>query len=255
MKLTLDTDRRSLVCEDGEQSRELDLYSKEAFEIVSREWLRIGWTQKYSYTFSWLGRPIIQLPEDMMRVQEVVYRLRPDVIVETGIAHGGSLIFYASLCAMMGHGRVIGIEIELRSDNRRAIEAHPLSSYIEIIEGSSTDEAVVGRVRSAVEPEQTVLVILDSNHSRQHVLDELEAYHDLVSVSSYIVATDGIMRDLADVARGDESWRCDNPCAAVEEFVRRHPGFVVEQPAWSFNESALKQSVTHWPGAWLKRIR
>jgi cephalosporin hydroxylase len=255
MKLTLDTDRRRLVCEHGEQSRELDLYSREAFEIVSYEWLRIGWSQKYSYTFSWLGRPIIQLPEDMVRVQEVVYRLRPDVIVETGIAHGGSLIFYASLCALMGHGRVIGIEIELRPENRRAIEAHPLSSYIEIIEGSSTDEAVVRRVRAAVAPGQTVLVILDSNHSRQHVLAELEAYHDLVSVSSFIVATDGIMRDLADVPRGETSWRRDNPRAAVEEFLRRHPGFLFEQPSWAFNESALKENVTHWPGAWLKRIR
>src|SRR5690606_19131155 len=145
---------------------------------------------KYVYGFSWMGRPIIQLPEDMIRIQEVVYRLKPDVIVETGVAHGGSLIFYASLCKAMERGRVIGIDIEIRPHNRKAIEAHELAGFITLVEGSSTDPAIVQEVKSLVAPGETAIVILDSNHSKQHVLDELEAYADLVSVGSYIVACD-----------------------------------------------------------------
>src|SRR6266480_2325826 len=119
--------------------------SPEAFAIVSRAWLRLGWDVKYVYSFTWLGRPIIQLPEDMIRIQEVIYRLRPDVIVETGVAHGGSLIFYASLCHLIGKGRVIGVDIDIRSHNRAAIEAHPLSSLITLVEGDSVAPATIAK--------------------------------------------------------------------------------------------------------------
>lgn len=253
MKLTLDTEARTLTEEAGDQVRQLDLYSKEAFECLSRQWVRVGWNQKYQYTFSWMGRPIIQLPEDMIRIQEVIYRVKPDVIIETGVAHGGSLIYYASLCKAIEKGRVIGIDIEIRPHNRNAIEAHELFGYITLVEGSSTAHDIVAKVKAMVKPGETALVILDSNHTKQHVADELEAYNDLVTPGSYIIATDGIMLDLHDVPRGAADWEWNHPTAAAAEFALRHPEFVIEQPAWSFNESTLSENITHWPGAWLRR--
>jgi cephalosporin hydroxylase len=253
MKLTIDTVEKTLTHEADGDARVLDLYSKEAFELISLQWLKVGWNEKYPYTFSWLGRPIIQLPEDMIRTQEVIYRLRPDVIIETGVAHGGSLIFYASLCKLMGKGRIVGVDIEIRPHNREAITAHELFPFITLIEGSSTDPQIVAEVKRHVKEGETVLVILDSNHTRQHVLDELAAYHELVTPGSYIVATDGSMRDLYDVPRGSPDWEWNHPAAAAEEFVAQHPEFVMEQPAWPFNESELTENITHWPDAWLRR--
>lgn len=254
MKLTLDTDANTLTLDDAGQSRTLNLYSKAAFEAISRHWVRVGWNQKYQYTFSWMGRPVIQLPEDMIRMQEVIFQVKPDVIIETGVAHGGSLIFYSSLCKAMDKGRVIGIDIEIRPHNRAAIEAHPLHDRITLIEGSSTAPNIVAQVRALVKPGETVLVILDSNHTYAHVHDELVAYAGLVTPGSYIVATDGIMFDLADVPRGTPGWATDNPSFAARDFAAKHPEFAIEQPAWPFNESALDQNITHWPGAWLRRL-
>lgn len=254
MKLTLDTDAKTLTMVEAGQTKVLDLYSTEAFEAISRQWVRVGWNQKYQYTFSWMGRPVIQLPEDMLRMQEVIFQLKPDVIIETGVAHGGSLIFYASLCKAMDKGRVLGIDIEIRSHNRIAIESHPLSGRITLIEGSSTAPDVVAQVKSLISPGEVVLVILDSNHTYAHVLAELEAYGELVATGSYIVATDGIMRDLADVPRGAVNWVTDNPTRAASDYCARHSEFVQEQPKWPFSESALRQNITHWPGAWLRRL-
>lgn len=254
MKLILDTEAKTLTMDDSGQTKVLDLYSKAAFEVISREWVRVGWNQKYQYTFSWMGRPVIQLPEDMIRMQEAIFQIKPDVIIETGVAHGGSLIFYSSLCKAMEKGRVIGIDIEIRPHNRAAIEAHPLSDRITLIEGSSTAPEIVNQVKSLVKSGETVLVILDSNHTYAHVADELEAYADLVTPGSYIVATDGIMYDLADVPRGNPEWATDNPTWAARDFAAKHPEFVIEQPAWPFNESELEQNITHWPEAWLKRV-
>jgi cephalosporin hydroxylase len=255
MKLTLDYDKGTLVLEDKDGSRTVPAYSREAFEILSREWVRIGWNEKYPYTFSWFGRPVIQLPEDMIRVQEVIYRLKPDVIVETGVAHGGSLVFYASLCKAMERGRVVGIDIEIRPHNRQAIEAHPLKPYITLIEGSSVDPAIVDQVKAQVRAGERALILLDSNHTYAHVLAELRAYAPLVSVDSYIVATDGVMIDAARTPRGKPEWARDNPTRAAADFAAGNPAFVVEQPAWPFNESQLTQNITHWPGAWLRRLK
>jgi len=254
MRLEIDAANGTVVEHTDTGSREIALYSREGFELVSRLWVKAGWSQQYPYTFSWFGRPIIQLPEDMVRTQEVLYRLKPDVIVETGVAHGGSLIYYASLCRLMGKGRIIGVDIEIRAHNRAAIEAHEFASSITLLEGSSTDAGIVEQVRTLIAPGETVLVILDSNHTRQHVLDELECYHGMVTRGSYIVATDGIMRDLHDVPRGEAKWVTDNPAQAANEFAARHPEFVLEQPEWPFNQSQLKENITHWPDAWLRRV-
>lgn len=254
MKLTLDTQAKTLTLDDAQGIQTLDLYSREAFEAISRQWVRVGWNQKYQYTFSWMGRPVIQLPEDMLRMQEAIFSIQPDVIIETGVAHGGSLIFYSSLCKAMGKGRVVGIDIEIRPHNRVAIEAHPLSDRITLVEGSSTAPEIVRQVKALVNPGETVLVILDSNHTYAHVYDELEVYADLVTPGSYIVATDGIMFDLADVPRGTPGWTTDNPTFAARDYCAKHPEFAIVQPVWPFNESELTQNITHWPGAWLKRM-
>lgn len=254
MKITIDTEAKTLVSEENGKTRNLELYSDEAFELISRQWLKVGWNQKYVYSFAWMGRPIIQLPEDIIRAQEVIYRVKPDVLIETGVAHGGSLILYASLFKAMGRGRVIGIDIEIRPHNRKAIEAHEMKPLIELVEGSSTDAAIVAGVKAKVKPGETCMVILDSNHTKAHVRDELEAYYGLVTPGSYIVATDGSMRDLHDVPRGTPGWIKDNPCAAAEDFVKAHPDFVLETtPPWPFNESTLKENITHWPDAYLRR--
>lgn len=253
MKLEIDTVGAMLRvdCENGVV--EYPLYSREAFEEISRIWLKVGWNEKYPYTFSWFGRPVIQLPEDIVRTQEVIYRVKPDLIIETGVAHGGSLVLYASLCKAMGRGRVVGIDIEIRKHNRTAIEAHELSSYITLVEGSSISPDVVAEVKRLVQPGDVVMIILDSNHTKAHVAAELEAYAPLVTPGSYIVATDGSMMFLDDVPRGSRNWKDDNPSAAAIEFAASHSEFVLEQPAWPFNESMLKENITHWPNAWLRR--
>src|SRR5215475_12958960 len=174
--LRIDLDAELVAVERDGEVLELPFNSPEAFALVSRAWLRCGWDTKYVYSFTWMGRPIIQLPDDLVRIQEVIYRVKPDVIIETGVAHGGSLIFYASLCKAMGHGRVIGVDIEIRPHNRKAIEAHELFPLITLIEGSSTDPNIVTMVKALVKPGEMVLVLLDSNHSKRHVLEELNCY-------------------------------------------------------------------------------
>jgi cephalosporin hydroxylase len=254
LKLTIDTESRTLTQTDESSVQVFELYSKQAFELISSQWLKLGWNQKYTYTFTWMGRPIIQLPDDLIRVQEAIYKVAPDVIIETGVAHGGSLVYYASICKAMSRGRVIGVDIDIRAANRHAIEQHELAPLITLVEGDSTHAEVLSKLRSLVGESDKVLVLLDSNHSKAHVLSELCAYEQFVSPGSYIVATDGIMRDLHDVPRGCTEWHWDNPAAAARDFIEQHPDFSVVQPPWKFNESGLTEPVTHWPDGWLQRI-
>lgn len=255
MKVTIDTDQQALTVQDNAGSRSLPLYSKEAFDLVSEIWLKQSWDQKYPYTFTWFGRPIVQHPEDMVRLAEVIYAVKPDLIVETGIAHGGSLVYYASILKAMGKGRVVGVDIEIRPHNRAAMEAHELKPLITMIEGSSIAPEIVAKVKGMIKPGETVMLILDSNHSKAHVAAELEAYNDIVTPGSYIVSTDGIMRMVYDTPRASPEWKDDNPCAANEEFLARHPEFKLEQPAWLFNESKLDRTITGWPDCYLKRVK
>jgi cephalosporin hydroxylase len=254
MRLEVDTERgRLAVSEDGGSPVEHDLWSPEGFAALSDLWVAVGWQQKYSYRFSWLGRPVIQLPEDLIRVQEIVVALRPDVIVETGIAHGGSLVFSASLCELLGHGRVVGVDIEIRPHNRRALEEHFLRPRISMIEGGSTDHEVVARVQEEVGDAERVLVILDSNHTKEHVAAELEAYHCFVTPGSWLVAMDGVMRLVAGVPRGEPEWTEDNPSAAAAEFATAHPEFEIVEPPRPFDESEVSGDVTYSPSGWLRR--
>jgi cephalosporin hydroxylase len=225
----------------------------DAFEAVSAAWLRCGWDVKYVYGFTWMGRPVIQLPEDMVRIQEVIWQLRPDLVIETGVAHGGSLVFYASLFEARGHGRVVGIDVEIRPHNRTAIESHPLAHRITLVEGSSTDPATVGTVRDAIRPDETVLVILDSNHARAHVAAELKLYSPMVTAGSYIVACDGIMAQVAGAPRTAADWTWNNPLTAVDEFLTHNADFELHEPGFPFNEGQVRNRVTYWPKSFLRR--
>jgi cephalosporin hydroxylase len=238
---------------DGEGTHAIG--SPEAFRLISKAWLRSGWDAKYVYSFSWMGRPMIQLPEDMLRIQELVYRVAPEVLIETGIAHGGSLIFYASLFKAMSKGRVIGVDIDIRAHNRAAIEAHAMAERIEMIEGSSIAPSIVEQVRGRVKPQERGFVVLDSNHTRQHVLEELRTYAEFVAVDSYIVACDGIMQEVVGALRTSPEWATDNPQSAVNDFLAERDDFVLEEPAFPFNEGQIIERVTYWPNCYLRRIK
>jgi cephalosporin hydroxylase len=244
-----------IVSHSGDDREEFEIGSPEAFRVLSRLWLRSGWDNKYVYSFTWLGRPIIQLPEDIIRLQEIIYAVRPDVIVETGVAHGGALVFYAGLCKTMDHGRVIGVDVEIRPHNREAIESHPLASFITLVEGDSIAQQTVAKVTTQIGPDETVLVLLDSCHEKQHVLEELRAYSTLVTPGSYIVAMDGIMEDLAGAPRSSPDWTWNNPRQAALEFVAENPDFKIEEPPFAFNEGTVTERVTYWPSAFIKRLK
>lgn len=254
MKIVIDTTAGTLTQAVNGSETSVGLFTKTAFEALSREWVRIGWSLKYYHNFSWFGLPILQLPEDLLRLQEVVYELRPDVIVETGVFRGGSLLFHATLCQALGRGRVIGIDREIAAADREAISRHLPGSRITLLEGDSTDPRVVAEVKRLAADADSVLVILDSCHAREHVARELECYSPFVTKGSYIVATDGIMRDLVDVPGGMPAWKSDNPLAAATEFAARHPEFRQDQPRWLFHDGELTENITYWPGAWLKRV-
>lgn len=250
----IDTVTQTLTQETSSAETTVGLFTKEAFEALSLAWVRVGWSLQYYHTFTWFGLPVLQLPEDLVRLQEVIYALRPAAIVETGVYQGGSLLFHASLLAAMGDGKVIGIDREIVTRTREAISSHPLASRISLLEGDSTDSAVVAQVKDLVGSAGPVLVILDSGHTREHVARELECYAPLVTKGSYIVATDGIMKDLSDVPRAIPEWRTDNPFEAANAFAARHPEFRQQQPPWLAHESVLTENVTYWPGAWLQRV-
>jgi cephalosporin hydroxylase len=198
---------------------------------LTRAWFDRVSTYEYSYHFTWLGLPIIQFPQDILAVQEIAWRVRPDVIIETGIARGGSLILSASLLELLGgDGRVIGIDIDIRAPNRRAIESHPLARRITMIEGSSTDAAVVEHVRRLVSGASRVLVLLDSNHTHEHVLQELRLYSPLVTPGSYVIVFDTIIESMPVDAFPERPWgRGDNPATAVQAFLAENHRFVVDE--------------------------
>ncbi len=228
----------------------------EALRTAAKEFMRESTQPKYSYNFSWLGRPIIQYPQDIVAMQELIWGLQPDLIIETGIAHGGSLILWASLlelnaaCGGPRDARAVGVDIEIRSHNREAIEAHPLYRRITMIEGSSVDSSVLGQVQEAARGRERVLVCLDSNHTHDHVLAELEAYAPMTSVGSYCVVFDTVIEDLPMDMYPDRPWGPgNNPKTAVTEYLKAHPEFEIDRQM----DDKLLVSVA--PGGYLKRVR
>lgn len=204
---------------------------------------------QYSYNFSWMGRPIIQYPQDMIAMQEIIWEVKPDIIIETGIAHGGSLVFYASLLELIGKGEVLGIDIDIREHNRKAIGAHPMMKRIKMLQGSSISEELISQVKEYVAGKEKILVCLDSNHSHEHVLQELRLYSQFVSVNSYLVVFDTIVEDLPDNYLPGRPWgRGDNPKTAVHQFLKENSGFVIDHQI----DNKLLISVA--PDGYLKRI-
>jgi cephalosporin hydroxylase len=225
------------------------LQQDKALQATSLDWVGTTAKHKYTYNFSWMGRPIIQFPQDMVAMQEIIWTLRPDIIVETGIAHGGSLVFYASMLELIGHGEVLGVDIDIRQHNREAIEAHPMSKRIQMIQGSSIDPAIVEQVRQRVEGKK-VLVVLDSNHTHEHVLEELRAYAPMTSVGSYCVVMDTVVEDMPEDAFPDRPWgKGDNPKTAVWAYLEENRDFEIDQAIHS------KLLITVAPDGYLRRVR
>jgi cephalosporin hydroxylase len=206
---------------------------------------------KYTYHFEWLGRPVIQLPQDLIAMQEIIWRVRPDLIIETGIALGGSLIFYASMLELLGEdGRVLGIDIDIRAHNRVEIENHPMFKRITMIQGSSVDEQVARQVKDFSEGRQRVLVVLDSNHTHAHVSKELALYSPLVTRDSYLIVCDTVIEDVPDDLIRDRAWgKGNNPKTAVWEFLKTTDRFVIDQ---EYNDKLL---ITVAPDGYLKCIK
>ncbi len=206
---------------------------------------------KYSYNFEWLGRPIIQLPQDLVAMQEIIWKVKPDLIIETGIALGGSLIFYASMLELLSaDGRVVGIDIDIRSHNRTAIESHPLFKRITLIEGSSVDEDVAREVKAFAVNRKRVLVVLDSNHTHEHVAKELALYSPFVTRDSYLVVFDTIIEDVPDDLFKNRPWgKGNNPKTAVWEFLKTSDRFVIDQ---EYNNKLL---ITVAPDGYLRCIK
>jgi cephalosporin hydroxylase len=224
-------------------------------QSLSNKWLCEVTPKKYPHNFKWLGRPIIQCPQDIVAMQELIWQVQPDLIIETGIAHGGSMIFYASMlelnaiCGGCQDAEVLGIDIDIRAHNRQAIEAHPMFKRISMIQGSSTASEVIEQVKEKVAGKQKILVCLDSNHTHDHVLAELEAYAPLVSVGSYCVVFDTVIEDLPDDMFPDRPWgKGNNPKTAVWEYLKTHPEFEIDK---SIQHKLL---ITVAPDGYLKRI-
>jgi len=253
--LIVDTKNDKVIIEKDGESITYDIGSPEAFYEISKVYLRAGWDSKYVYSLTWLGRPVIQLPDDMIRLQEVIYKVKPDVIIEIGVAHGGSLIFSASLCHAIGKGQVIGIDIEIRPHNRVEIENHRMNEYISLIEGDSVAEDTIRKVEKICADAKSVIVFLDGCHTKDHVLKELELYSKFITVDSYIVAMDGIQKDLVGAPRSEADWAVNNPSNAALEFVEKNESFIIEEPEMPFNEGLIsKRMPTYWPNAFIKRI-
>lgn len=251
---------------DEEVRHRIDAMSHDdRLQADAAEFMRSSLLTKYSYNFSWLSRPIIQYPQDMVAMQELIWRVRPDLIIETGIAHGGSLIFSASMLALLeladaveagamldpakAQRTVLGIDVDIRAHNRAAIEAHPLASRIQMIEGSSLSPAVVTEVSAIAARHERVLVCLDSNHTHRHVLAELQAYAPLTSIGSYCVVFDTIVEDMPAEMFADRPWAPgDNPKTAVREFLAGHAEFAIDQ---SIED---KLQITVAPAGYLRRV-
>lgn len=227
----------------------------EELKSCAHNFMKASLSPKYSYNFSWLGRPVIQYPQDMVAMQEIIWEVKPDLIIETGIAHGGSLIFSASMLELVAsctgsEGEVLGIDIDIRAHNRKAIEGHPMSKRISMIQGSSIAPDVITQVIEKAKGKNRILVILDSNHTHDHVLAELEAYAPLTTVDSYCVVFDTLIDDMPKSVIGDRSWGHGNsPKTAVHEYLKKHTEFEIDK---SIEHKLL---ITVAPDGYLRRKR
>ena len=233
-------ERKEAIAEMGNDS---------ALRQKSLDWMLHADKYKYTYNFEWMGRPIIKYPSDIVIMQEIIWRLKPDVIIETGIAHGGSIIFSASMLELIGHGEVVAVDIDIRKHNRDEIEKHPMMKRITMYEGSSTDEAIVEKIRKHTEGKKSVLVALDSNHTHEHVLRELEMYSPMVTVGSYILCPDTFVEFFPKGYVKDRPWDVgNNPMTAVWEFLKHNKNFEIDKNIDN------KLMITEGLDGYLKRI-
>lgn len=252
---------------DLEKRQRVASYAQDAqFRTLSQDWLQASMQRQYVYNFDWLGRPIIQYPQDMVAMQELIWSVQPDLIIETGIAHGGSLVLSASMLALLDMSeaiasgitlnpavskrKVLGIDIDIRAHNRAAIESHPMASRIQMIQGSSIAADTIAQVKSLAQDYEHVLVCLDSMHTHDHVLAELNAYAPLVSVDSYCVVFDTFVEDMPPRFFADRPWDVgNNPKTAVQAFLRDHPEFAID--------TGIEQQlmVTVAPSGFLRRVK
>ena len=214
---------------------------------LSKKWFDKAFGYEYSYHFSWLGRPIIQFPQDMVAIQEIIWKTKPDLIIETGIAHGGSLIFSASILELIGKGRVLGIDIDIRKHNKKEIERHPLKRRITMLEGSSIDENILNKVKKLAKNKKRVILFLDSSHTNEHVLKELEMYSPLIKKGGYIIVFDTMIEFMPKGSFPNRPWdKGNNPHTAVKKFLKRNNRFKIDK------EIENKLLITSCPDGFLK---
>ena len=238
-----------IILKNKDEEFEVNLYSKEGIEMLSNLWIKGAAEFKLMYELTWMGRPIIQFGTDMIMLQELIWKIKPEIFIETGIAHGGSLIYTASLFELMGNnGQVIGIDVEIRAHNRVAIEAHSMYKRIKMIEGSSISESTINHLEKLLDNGKTTMVMLDSNHSRDHVLSELRLYSKYVSVGSYLIVQDGAQEWVSDIPRGKPEWKQDNPLVAIDIFLKENDDFVID-------ETYTRLGITQSPNGYLKKIK
>jgi cephalosporin hydroxylase len=242
-------------------------YSKdESFQSLSLDWMDLSMSSNYVYNFDWMGRPIIQYPQDMVAIQELIWNIKPDLIIETGIAHGGSLVLSASMLALLDMAdaienntsinpnkssrKVLGLDIDIRDHNRKAIESHPMSSRIQMIQGSSIDPSIIEKVKNIAGEYKKTMVLLDSMHTHEHVLAELEAYAPLTSINSYCVVFDTFVEDVRDDMFPNRPWSPgNNPKTAVHQYLKSHSKFKIDKDIHN------KLLITVAPDGFLKRIK
>lgn len=217
-------------------------------EKIGSEWVKISASNRLSYEIDWLGIPVIQTPEDLVLMQELIFKLQPDFIIETGIAHGGSLIYYASLMEILRKGKIIGIDIGIRKHNKKAIESHPLFKRIKMIEGDSVSDETIQKVKKLVSPKLKIIICLDSNHKKDHVLKELEVYQGFVHKGGYIVVFDTISSKLAEKGVADRSYINNGPMEAIDAFLKKNKDFEIDK---KYN----KLYISYNPNGYLKRIK
>jgi cephalosporin hydroxylase len=216
---------------------------------LTKKWFDKAFSHEYSYHFSWLGRPIIQFPQDMVAIQEIIWKTKPDLIIETGIAHGGSLIFSASILELTGKGKVLGIDIDIRKHNRKEIESHPLKKRIKMIEGSSIDENILKKVKKLVKNKKRIILFLDSFHTKEHVLKELEMYSPLIKKGGYIVVFDTMIEFMPKGSFPNRPWgKGNNPHSAVKKFLKQNNRFKIDK------EIESKLLITSCPDGFLKCV-
>lgn len=240
--------KSSIILKNSNEQFEVSLYSQEGLEMLSNLWVKAAAEFKLMYELTWMGRPIIQFGTDMIMLQQLIWEVKPDIFIETGIAHGGSLIYTASLFELMGKGQVIGIDVEIRRHNRTAIEQHPMYKRIQMIEGSSIDGSTIKELEKLLEAGKTITVMLDSNHSKDHVLQEMRLYSKYVTKDNYLIVQDGAQAWVSDIPRGKPEWLEDNPLGAIDEFLKENDDFVIDH-------SYTRLGITQSPLGYLRKVK